>query len=261
MSVLPPPPGDGDDGQARPEGRPVHHVPPGGPDLPPLPAGVVIPDDLSALEEEVSLVRRELRRERRTARWQSLPVLRRMPARGLPGTFVILSLFAITLLGTMLMAFPPGRGMSRVTARPLASPTQPVGTRGGLLPAVDLVDGAGRETPVRILRPAVVAIVAAGCHCAAALNSVATQAHEFELDTVFVEPKKTLADGDLPLPQLSQDTGLSGYLDPNGRLMSLAPKGSPISLLLVSADGTLARGPIAFTLGQRLEQPLADVAK
>src|SRR3954464_7348274 len=155
MSVLPPPPGEGDDGQARPESHPVHHVPPGGPDLPPLPAGIVIPDDLSALDEEIAGVRRELRRARRMARIRSVPGLRRFPAHGVPGTLVVLSLFAIALLGTLLMAFPPGRGSTRPTARPLASPSENVGTRGGLIPMVDLVDGADRQTPARALRPAV----------------------------------------------------------------------------------------------------------
>src|SRR3954454_1919566 len=98
MSVLPPPPGEGDDGQARPENHPVHHVPPGGPDLPPLPAGIVIPDDLSALDDEIAGVRRELRRARRAARMSSIPGLRRFPASGVAGTLIALRLFAITLL-------------------------------------------------------------------------------------------------------------------------------------------------------------------
>ena len=209
MSVLPPPPGDGDDGQARPESHPVHHVPPGGPDLPPLPPGIVIPDDLSALADEIAGVRRELRHQRRMARLSTIPVLRRFPTQGLPGTVVVLSLFAIALLGTLLMAFPPGRNSPRAIARPLASPTERVGTRGGLVPMVDLVDATGRETPARTLRPAVLAYVPAGCACADQLDNIAAQAHEFGLSTFFIEGKSVPSSG-VPLADLSAKTNLTG---------------------------------------------------
>lgn len=260
MSVLPPPPGDGDDGQARPESRPVHHVPPGGPELPPLPPGIEIPDDLSALDDEVAGVRRELRRERRLARLQSVPLLRRFPARGLPGTLVVLSLFAIALLGTLLMAFPPGRSSPRPTARPLASPSEKVGTRGGLVPMADLIDVTGRETPVRMLRPAVLALVPSGCGCADQLRAVSTQSHEFGLSTYFIEAKP-VPSGGVSISTLSQQTDLSGFLDPKGQVTSLAPATGQVGLLLVSPDGRLVRAPLAYSLGDRLEQPLADVAK
>jgi hypothetical protein len=260
MSVLPPPPGEGDDGQARPESHPVHHVPPGGPDLPPLPPGIIIPDDLSALDEEIAGVRRELRQARRLARIRSIPGLRRLPAHGLPGTLVVLSLFAIALLGTLLMAFPPGRGSPRPTARPLASPTESVGARGGLVPGVDLVDGASRRTPARVLRPAVLALVPGGCACAEQLRRVTSQAHEFGLSAYFIEPKRVPARG-VSVSQLSQQAGLSGFVDPSGRLMALAPTAGKIGLLLVSPDGRLATSPLTYTLGDRLEQPLASVAK
>jgi hypothetical protein len=260
MSVLPPPPGDGDDGQARPESHPVHHVPPGGPDLPPLPADVVIPDDLSALDEEIVGIRRQLRRERRLARIQSVPVLRRFPARGLPGTFVVLSLFAIALLGTLLMAFPPGRNSPRATARPLASPAERVGTRGGLVPMVDVLDTTGRETPVRTLRPAVLAIVPAGCQCADQLRSIAAQSHEFGLSTYFIEPKK-IPSGGVSLSKLSTQTNLNGYFDPSGKLTSLAPSPTNVGLVPVSPDGRLPLAPFTYHPGDRLEQALANVVK
>jgi hypothetical protein len=260
MSVLPPPPGEGDDGQARPESHPVHHVPPGGPDLPPLPTDVVIPDDLSALDEEIAGVRRELRHQRRMARIRAIPGLRHFPARGLPGTLVVLSLFAIALLGTLLMAFPPGRGSPRPTAQPLASPTEKVGTRGGLVPMAELLDGTNRETPVRVLRPAVLALTPAGCRCADQLRSIATQAHEFGLSTYFIERKPVPSQG-VPLLDLSQQTNLSGFLDPKGQVMALAPGGGKIGLLLVSPDGRLASPPLTYSPGDRLEQPLASVAK
>jgi hypothetical protein len=259
MSVLPPPPGEGDDGQARSESHPVHHVPPGGPDLPPLPADIVIPDDLSALDEEVIGVRRELRRQRRLARIRSIPGLRHVPARGLPGTLVILSLFAIALLGTLLMAFPPGRNSPRPTARPIASPAEKIGTRGGLVPMVDLVDGADRQTPARVLRPAVLALTPAGCPCAEQLRSIATQANEFGLSTYFIERRQPPQG--VSVAQLSEQTRLSGFLDPGGRLTALAPTEGKVGLLLVSPDGRLAHAPMTYTLGDRLEQSLADVAK
>jgi hypothetical protein len=194
------------------------------------------------------------------ARLRALPGVRRVPAHGLPGTLVVLSLFAIALLGTLLMAFPPGRGSPRPAARPLASPAAKVGTQGGLLPMVDLVDGADRRTPARALRPAVVAVVPAGCACADQLHSVTTQAHEFGLSTYFIEPKAVPARG-VSVSQLSRETGLSGFVDADGRLMALAPSPDKVGLLLVSPDGRLASPPLAYSLGQRLEQPLAGVAK
>jgi hypothetical protein len=260
MSVLPPPPGDGDDGQARPESHPVHHVPPGGPDLPPLPADLVIPDDLSELDEETAIVRRELRHAQRVARLRMLPVLRRFPARGLSGTLVVLSLFSIALLGTLLMAFPPGRNSPQLTARPLASPTEKVGTRGGLVPTADLVDATGRETPSRVVRPAVLAKVPPGCQCADPLRRVAAQAHEFGLSTYFFQDKPNPTSG-LSLSKLSDQTGLTGFVDPSGHLTAFGPAAGKLTLWLVSANGRLARAPFVYTPGQRLEQQLADVTR
>ena len=260
MSVLPPPPGDGDDGQARPENHPVHHVPPGGPDLPPLPMGIVIPDDLSALDEEVTDVRRELRRELRMARLQSIPVLRRIPARGLSGTLLVMSLFAIALLGTLLMAFPPGRNTPRATARPLASPTEKVGTRGGLVPMVDLLDDTGRETPARTLRPAVLAYVPAGCACADQLRTIAAKGHEFGLSTYFIEGKSLPAGGD-SIAHLSQQANLSGFTDSSGQLAGFVPSPGKVTLWPVSPNGQLALAPFAYSPGDQLEQPLAQVVR
>jgi hypothetical protein len=260
MSVLPPPPGDGDDGQARPESHPVHHVPPGGPDLPPLPPGIVIPDDLSALDEEIAGVRRELRRELRVARIQSIPILRRIPPGGLSGTLVVMSLFAIALLGTLLMAFPPGRNSPRATARPLASPTEKVGTQGGLVPMVDLLDDTGRETPARTIRPAVLASVPAGCSCADQLRNVSAQAHEFGLSTYFIEGKSVPAGG-LSISKLSGQANLTGFIDSSGQLAGFTPSPGKVTLWLVSPNGRLALAPFAYSPGDRLEQPLAGVVK
>jgi hypothetical protein len=220
----------------------------------------VIPDDLSALDEEIADVRRELRHERRMARLQSIPLLRRFPARGLPGTFLVLSLFAIALLGTLLMAFPPGRNAPRATARPLANPTERVGTRGGLVPMVDLLDATGRETPARTLRPSVLAYVPAGCACADQLLAVAAQAHEFGLSTYFIEGKNIPSGGVSPAT-LSQQSNLDGYTDTTGKFASFVPSPGNVTLWPVSPNGRLALAPFTYHLGDRLEQPLANLVK
>jgi hypothetical protein len=122
----------------------------------------------------------------------------------------------------------------------------------------DLVDATGRKTSARILRPAVLALTPAGCQCADQLRSIAAQAHEFGLSTYFIEPKSGPARGP-SLAKLSEQTKLTGFRDESGELTALAPKPDRVGLLLVSSDGRLVRAPITYSLGERIEQPLADV--
>jgi len=139
---------------------------------------VVVPDDARELDRDVQAYHRELRALRRRMLLRRLwaPLTRHglvMP--------LVASCLALTLLaGTLLTLFTAGQA-AWVPATPPRSPAAPAASRAPLrgpvgepLPGGDLVIG-GRETPMRSLPPAVLAVVPANCRCVAALRQLASQ--------------------------------------------------------------------------------------
>lgn len=149
------------DGDRPPEGGP----PEGLPDLPPEWGVVIIPNDLSELEEEAARIRRDLRRRRRRESWRRrmrLPARRGpgedSPALGLPLLIMavaivaaVTSLFTITLSGRL-----DHQGGTANASPPVAGPAT--------VPEVTLRDASGAPVPLRNTLPAVILLVA-GCTC------------------------------------------------------------------------------------------------
>ena len=161
------------------------------------PVDIVVPDDARELERDVQAYYREqraLRRRLRRSRWAS-PLTRDGMIVPLLAGCLILALIAGTLL-TVFTAWPGGISRPRTPAgraRPAGSAsTTPqrrataggpaAGPAGGTAvtaagPLPDLVLTAGRgKLPVRELKSSVLALVPAGCACAAAVRTLAGQA-------------------------------------------------------------------------------------
>ena len=141
------------------------------------PVDIEIPDDARELERDVQAYHRELR----TLRRQRL--LRRLAGPiGRDGMVLPLlaSCLALTLLaGTLLTMFTTRRADAPVTQS--QTPTTPqsaspsAGQIGGPLPA-STVQLDGKALELSTVRTAVLALVPAGCHCAAAAEQVSRQA-------------------------------------------------------------------------------------
>lgn len=158
----------GDNGGGRP--------PDGGglPDLPPEWGVVVIPDDLTELDDEAGAIRRDFRREARRNRWRRRfgrpPVYRASPddppALGLP-----LLIMSIAIIATLTSLFAIVWPAAHRPVQPSVHPTTAVSA----LPDITLTDPTGAPFRLRESLPAVILIVD-DCVCAELIVQTATAA-------------------------------------------------------------------------------------
>jgi hypothetical protein len=204
-------------------------------DLPPL-RDVVIPDDARALEADRLAWLHEQRVARRRRRVQRLLLTRRWDRFGLAGPVVVLALLAAAVFGSLSVVLIPRPGPSRPGPQPLASPTVAPGSAGGVLPDLTLA-GARGPVHLRALRPAVLAVVPAGCECPDALEHSFREASEYGVGmSVLGESAQAR--------QLSAVAGGIGNgtvqaLTGDLRAVTRAYRPTGLTLLLVRADGVV----------------------
>ncbi len=222
-----------------------------------------VPDDARELARDTEAWRRERRwrRPRRMAE-RLLPPGRRR-GRNVAVAAVAACLAAIGMIATMIAAFSTRSPTHPVpaVALPLASTTAAPASVGGLLPAATLQtpDGA---VDARLLRPGVVALLPAGCHCATALRQLERTASVEGL-TVFLVgtagQRATLDD----LARQAGTADVKPVVDTEGRLGTAFGPADPTGLTVVPvhADGVVAAvvrgyaertllGPVLATLRQ-----------
>lgn len=167
------------------------------PEFPPEWGEIVIPDDLRELAAEAEQIREELRAEAqadlaqapltgteatpagaepagatwpgiapddRLPGWRGLIFTRRWRRSGLSGPLVALILMLVTSVASLMVLVLPS-APRRPERAPLATTSVPAGQLGGLLPDVRLPDDRGRSVAVREVRPAVLLLMPADCHC------------------------------------------------------------------------------------------------
>ena len=150
------------------------------------PVDIEIPDDARELERDIQAYRRELRmhRRHRLARRLGGPLTR--DGMVLP---LLASCLALTLLaGTLLTMFTARRAVPstlQTTSAPQES-RPPVGQVGGLLPAASVTVGGDQIRALRDFRSSVLALVPAGCRCAAAAHQLSAQARAAGVTLYFV---------------------------------------------------------------------------
>ncbi len=224
---------------------------------------VVVPDDLRELAAEVTAYRRELEIARRQQRRQQLRY-RFTPgwARGgLPSPVFTAILLVIATTGLLLSVFAPVTQQSarQLPISSLAHTNKPDGTKGGLLPDVQLVDGSD-QIRTRAVRPAVFVLVPTGCQCASLIYQIVGQVNE-----VSPSPYTVLVSQDDSAAALADDKNAGhslplGVRDVDGALAqkvhasTIAP-----TLLLVRRDGVLVSDPRVFHDGVRLETLLEQL--
>jgi hypothetical protein len=102
---------------------------------------------------------------------------------------LLASCLALTLLaGTLLTMFTARRAVPR-TLQTTSAPRltrPPVGQVGGLLPAASVAVGGDQIRALREFRPSVLALVPAGCQCAAAARQLSAQASAAGVMLYFV---------------------------------------------------------------------------
>lgn len=230
-------------------------------DAPPgLPPGIVVPDDLSALDEEVRAYRKERARLRRQSLLARLFLTRRWYRYGLSGPIVVAVLLVVGLGGALLSFLAPTPGQRPVSRplEPLAAAPGRMGTVGGLLPASRL-SGEEGTVPARSVRPAVLMLLPAQCRCATLVREVAGQV---DAAGAGLQPAAVAPTGDPVLAELAANPGSGGerirpLADVDGALSRTFAPGAVPLLLAVRADGRLARAPLPVHHGDKLAAAIA----
>jgi len=169
----------------------------------------------------------------------------------------------IASTGLLLSVFAP---VTQVPQRALpisslAHPKQPPGTKGGLLPDVELVADTQRLS-TRVIRPAVLILLPPKCDCAELVRQVVGQAAEVPPApyTVVVS-----AGDDTTASRLAdaKDGGHGealGVRDVKGVLArTYHASATAPTLLFVAGDGVLTASPTVFHDGDRIEGALAQL--
>jgi hypothetical protein len=239
------------------------------------PVDIEIPDDARELDRDVQAYHRELRAHRRRMRARRLhgPLTRDGMVLPLLAGCLVLALIS----GTLLTLFSAGQGgMPRLAGRTAVRPATTgkaaargsagrttaagqqagasaaagpaagtasagappaIGEVGGQLPDATLVI-AGRSTQLRSLQPAVLALIPAGCRCAAALLQLVRQATAARVALYFVgtggalgQLKRLAAQAGQPPAQVAVDVR---------NVLGATYKPSGLTAILVHANGTVA---------------------
>lgn len=150
------------------------------------PVHIEIPDDARELDRDIQAYHRELRVQRRNrlVRRLSGPLTRDGMVLPLLASCLALTLLAGTLL-TMFTARHAAPSRLQTTSAPQQS-RPPVGQVGGLLPAASVMVGSDQIRALRDFHPAVLALVPAGCGCAAAARRLTLQASQAGVMLYFV---------------------------------------------------------------------------
>ncbi|MGS2613077.1 hypothetical protein ACVCAH_00870 [Micromonospora sp. LZ34] len=192
---------------------------PGLPDLPPEWGRVVVPDDASALAEEATRIRRELRRAGRARSPLAFPLL------------VLLVAVLTTVAGLFAVTWPRSARTDQPTVAPRPTPAD---LTGRPLPALDLVDAGQSPVPLRGLLPAVIVLVD-GCACPDRVTEAAAAA---PAAVTVVSVADGLAGTPPPAP------GVRPLADPAGGLrafLHLPARPGTATVLLVDRSGVLVR--------------------
>jgi hypothetical protein len=195
---------------------------------------VIVPDDIRDLSRDIAAYRREVRRAARARRRRRL-----LARRGVvPAIAVTVAVAIAGLVAAMLTVLGPRNVTRAPAAKPLASPSQPAGAVGGLLPLATLAGPHGAvSTRAESLRPAVLALVPPHCDCRDLLNGLAGQAYSERLQLAIVVP--AASDDSTTALASTLDRGVpSVYFDSAGTIAK-GVDGHGVTAVLVDLDGTI----------------------
>lgn len=222
----------------------------GSDDWPPL--AVVIPDDIRELDADVAAFHRELRRHARQARRDRLLLRRHWERFGVIAPLLLLTVVVVVLFGGFTASFT-ARAPTVAGPQDRAQTSVASGLVGGLLPDVDVVV-TGNATPIRELRPALLAVLPTGCDCAELVRALVRQTSEYSLRLILVTPRLGRDDAsDLRSAALGRATFA---VDAPG---ALARVYGTHALVFVHADGVVTAIDHDPTASERFELPLSQL--
>jgi len=219
------------------------------PDLPEEWGVIVIPDDLSELDDEVRAIRAELHLVEHPSRWQRFlhrPVGRRLQRAAIMlvrAPVLIVSLAILVTIASLFASAWPGPPRQPTTQRTSGTTTEPAATT---LPALELFGTDGRPVALNADLPAVIMLVD-DCDCAQLVtDTIAAVPPSIAVITVSAAAAATAA-GTPPTGATPQAQGKIVRIlhDPTNTVrttLKLPPSGdTAASILLVDKGGTIVR--------------------
>lgn len=202
---------------------------------------VIVPDDARELDRDLIAYRREERQRRRKAVLRRLlrPFGRYGPAVPIIGGALLVAVLSgvlITVLGPRATpqhtTVPPSTSVRTATAQP--------GGIGAPLPqgAIKIDD---RDARIADLQGSIVVLAPDGCRCDQAVQSLAQQAHQYDLKAFLVGSHRWTAATAAELTRMAGKPGVTAQIvkDEPGTLYSTF-HGSGLTVLLVHIDGIVA---------------------
>jgi hypothetical protein len=217
------------------------------PELPALPEGVTVPDDLSALADEADLVRAELDHERREGPGPPAESADASRTTG-PALATPLLIMAVAVVISLVSLFAMAWSGTNMTER--------AGEHHHALPGIVLTDAAGQPTDITAVTPVVIMMVES-CDCG-----------ELIAETVAAAPPgvTVVAVGDEVPAHPAGVTGgahLRLLADPDGELRDALRLGAPhagtAAVVLADQDRTVIHTVPAATSTAPYEEQLASL--
>jgi hypothetical protein len=206
------------------------------PDFPEEWGVIVVPDDLSELDDEVEAIRAELRLTDEPTRWTgfvnrpAVRRVRRIASTALRAPVLIISMAVLVTVASLFASAWPGPPRQPATQR-TATTTDDSATT---LPALELLSTEGRPVPLRGRLPAVILFID-GCDCDVLVSdTISTVRPEIAVITVVGAGAAASAAGTPPTGATPQAQGKTV------RALHAAAGSVREELKLPQADGTAA---------------------
>jgi hypothetical protein len=219
------------------------------PDLPEEWGVIVIPDDLSELDDEVATIRAELRLSEEPTRWRrfaSRPAVRRarrFVSATLRAPVLIISMAVLVTVASLFASAWPGPPRQPVTQRTATTTTD---DQIGTLPALELAGADGQIVALRDQLPAVILLIE-GCDCATLVSdTISAVRPEIAVITIAAAGAAASAGGTPPTGAAPQAQGKTVRVlhDSAGNARSQLKLGKPdgtAAVLLVARGGEIVR--------------------
>jgi hypothetical protein len=209
---------------------------------------VVIPDDARELDGDVLAYHREERRRRRRERAARLA--RPLTRFGVAIPIIAGALLVALVSGMLMTVFGPRPGPRPAPARLAPVTSASPGRIGGLLPGghVHTIGGERTRTPLRALRPGVIAIVPPGHRCRQVVAELAARTRDHRLHFWLVaDPRPVTGRDPVGIKGLracagTAHDGTPRLLDDPGALLAAAYAGTAprgLTAVFVRADGVV----------------------
>lgn len=223
---------------------------------------VVVPDDARELERDVLAYQREVRQQRRRARWQRLG--RPFTRYGIAAPFIASAVLIALISGVLMSVVSPRPTPRATTIPPTGMPKRLVGQIGGPLPAYDMLVIDNMSSPVSTLAggglPGAVAVVPRGCRCGPAIDGLIRQVQAKEYAMWLVADRRAGQAADDELRHLAQGHEGVRFADDPKHILADTYQANGLTAIFLHPDGAVGGITRAIQPGQNFTHDVQALA-